>query len=221
MGLARSMGVMSNDGDFPRSRWAFTADALATVFGSFFSLSPVTSYIESGSGVRLGSKTGLTAVIVGFYFLLSIFFAPILSSIPPWASGGALILVGASMASGLGKVKWHLQSHALSALVTVLVMPLTYSIAYGLIGGIATFVVLEAVFWLLHRIFGLRTPFMRANEEAETHTDDEDQDQLSIEDKKGPAEAKKDDEQPEVVSGDPDSADEKGKQGEEEVGVDV
>ena len=86
------MKVIDEDtGEFPRSRWAFTADALATVIGSIFSLSPVTSYIESGAGVQAGAKTGLASIICGFYFFLSIFFAPLIASIPPWATGGALV----------------------------------------------------------------------------------------------------------------------------------
>ena len=92
LGLATSMKIIDQDtNDFPRSRWAFTADALATMIGSIFSLSPVTSYIESGAGVQAGSKTGLASVICGFYFFLSIFFAPLIASIPPWATGGALM----------------------------------------------------------------------------------------------------------------------------------
>jgi AGZA family xanthine/uracil permease-like MFS transporter len=146
MGLVSAMGYIDEDGNFPKSRAAFAADALATMFGSIFGLSPVTAYIESGSGVEAGSKTGLTAVICGFYFFLSIFFAPVISSIPPWATGGALIIVGSIMARSLKGVKWHDPTHALSAFLTVIVMPLTYSIAYGLIAGIASYFISWCVF---------------------------------------------------------------------------
>lgn len=105
--------------------------------------------IESGAGVEAGAKTGLCAVICGFYFFLSIFFAPILASIPPWAIGGALILVGALMARSLTKLNFNKVSHAVSGFLTVMVMPLTYSIAYGLIAGIGTYIVMEGVFWIL------------------------------------------------------------------------
>ena len=144
-------------GDFPKSRLAFAADALSTMFGSLFGLSPVTSFIESGAGVEAGAKTGMTAVFCGFFFLLSIFFAPIIASIPPWASGGALILVGALMAGSLAKVKWYKPSHALTAFLTVMVMPLTYSIAYGLIAGIGCFFVMEGTFYLLAFV-GIKAP---------------------------------------------------------------
>lgn len=87
--MANSMGIVDEDGDFPGSRKAFSCDALATLFGSFFGMSPITSYIESGAGVEIGSRTGLTAVICAFYFFISIFFAPILASIPAYA--GTLI----------------------------------------------------------------------------------------------------------------------------------
>jgi adenine/guanine/hypoxanthine permease len=114
-----------------------------------FRMSPVTSYIESGSGVAVGSKTGLTAVFCGCFFFISIFFAPIIASIPPWASGGALIIVGAMMFKCLEKIKWNNLSHALSAFLTVLIMPLTYSIAYGLIAGICSYIITEGTFLAL------------------------------------------------------------------------
>lgn len=143
------MGVIDEEGNFPMSRQAFSCDAIATMFGSIFGLSPVTSYIESGSGVEAGAKTGLTAVICSFYFFISIFFAPIIASIPPWATGGALVVVGALMGRSLQKLQWDRVSHAVSGFLTVIVMPLTYSIAYGLIAGIGAYLVMEGTFWLL------------------------------------------------------------------------
>lgn len=122
---------------------------MATIFGSIFGLTPVTSFIESGSGVEAGSRTGLTAVLCGFFFFLSIFFAPIIASIPPWATGGALIVVGALMSRSLGEIKWYNMTHAATAFLTVVVMPLTYSIAYGLIAGIGCYVIMTATFKLL------------------------------------------------------------------------
>jgi len=149
LALAQDLGFVDENGDFPKSRLAFTSDAVATMFGSIFGLSPVTSYIESGSGVEAGSRTGLTAVICGFYFFLSIFFVPIIASIPPWATGGALIIVGALMSKSLADIKWYNLSHAATAFLTVIIMPLTYSIAYGLIAGICCFAIMEGTFWLL------------------------------------------------------------------------
>ena len=150
--LVKTMGLVNEEGDFPRSKWAFAADATATLIGSFFGLSPVTSYIESGAGVATGSRTGLTAIFCGFFFFLSIFFAPLIASIPPWATGGSLVIVGALMSKSLREIQWHNPTHALSAFLTVLVMPLTYSIAYGLIAGICTYFLMEGTFALLEMV---------------------------------------------------------------------
>lgn len=157
LGLADSMGIIDEDGNFPGATRAFSVDALATMFGSLFGLSPITSYIESGAGVQVGAKTGMSAVICGFYFFVSIFFAPILASIPAWAVGGALIIVGSIMMKSLTRLKFGRVSHALSAFLTVMLMPLTYSIAYGLIAGILSYVVMEGTFHFLH-LFGVDLP---------------------------------------------------------------
>ena len=97
--------------------------------------SPVTTYIESAPGLAEGGKTGLTAIVVSFYFLLSVFFAPLLASVPPWATGPALIIVGAMMMRGVVEIDWDNHAEAIPAFVTIALMPLTYSIAYGIIGG--------------------------------------------------------------------------------------
>lgn len=149
LGIVNSMGMINEEGDFEKSTQAYAVDAASTMIGSLFGLSPITSYIESGAGVEAGARTGLTAVICSFYFFCSIFFAPILASIPPWAIGGALILVGALMARSLQKLNFSKVSHAVSGFLTVMVMPLTYSIAYGLIAGIVTYLVMEGVFRVL------------------------------------------------------------------------
>jgi len=156
-GLANQMNIVDENGDFPGSRQAFCSDALATIFGSIFGMSPVTSYIESAAGVQAGARTGLSSVFVAFFFFLSIFFAPILASIPPWASGGALILAGAIMSKSLLKVNFYDPCDAAAALLTVVVMPLTYSIAYGLIAGIGTYLICATVFFLLGKL-GIEKP---------------------------------------------------------------
>jgi AGZA family xanthine/uracil permease-like MFS transporter len=157
MGIVSNMGLTDEHGDFPKSRAAFSVDALATIFGSIFGLSPVTSYIESAGGVGAGSRTGLTAIFVGFFFFLGLFFAPIIASIPPWATGGALVLVGSMMARSLKYVKWHDITHAATAFITVIIMPLTYSIAYGLIAGICVWIVLQFTFRALE-FLGVERP---------------------------------------------------------------
>jgi len=113
--------------------------------GGIFGTSPVTTYIESAPGVLEGGRTGLTAVVVSFWFFVSIFFAPILASIPPWCTGFALILVGATMMRGVVKINWEDPQEALPAFMTIVTMPFTYSIWLGLVLGLLTWLVL-AVF---------------------------------------------------------------------------
>jgi AGZA family xanthine/uracil permease-like MFS transporter len=174
LGMVSSMDLIDKETmDFPNSRAAFSVDALATMLGSLFGLSPITSYIESGAGIEIGSRTGLTNVFVAFFFFLSIFFAPILSSIPAWATGGSLIIVGAFMSRSLLKVKWENPAHAITAFITVIVMPLTYSIAYGLIAGIATWFVLKGVFVSMKLIFGIADPTAEDDKEELKGVEDE------------------------------------------------
>lgn len=93
--MARFCGVVDEtEGDFPRSTIAYCTDAASITIGSLFGSSPVTAFIESGAGIAQGGRTGLTAMSTGLCFLIAIFFAPIFASIPPWATGCTLILVG-------------------------------------------------------------------------------------------------------------------------------
>lgn len=91
--MAKFCDVVEDDGDFPRSTIAYCTDAACISIGSLFGCSPVTAFVESGAGIAEGGRTGLTAMMTGLCFLISLFFAPILSSIPPWATGGTLVLV--------------------------------------------------------------------------------------------------------------------------------
>lgn len=99
--MARFCGVVEEDGDFPRSTIAYCTDAAFISIGSLLGCSPVTAFIESGAGIAEGGRTGLTAISTGCCFLLSLFFAPILASVPPWATGGTLVLVSAIYCSKL------------------------------------------------------------------------------------------------------------------------
>ena len=92
--MMRFVGVVDPDsGDFPRSTIAYCTDGVFISIGALFGVSPVTAFIESGAGIAEGGRTGLTAIVAGLFFLLSIFFSPIIASIPPWATGGTLIMV--------------------------------------------------------------------------------------------------------------------------------
>lgn len=104
---------------------------------------PVTAFVESGAGISEGGKTGITAVVTGICFFISIFFAPIFASIPPWATGCVLILVGSMMTTAVVEINWRYLGDAVPAFLTIILMPFTYSIADGLIGGICTYLLLN------------------------------------------------------------------------------
>lgn len=132
--MARFSGVVDPDtGDFPRSTIAYSTDAISISIGSLLGTSPVTAFVESGAGIQEGGRTGLTAMCTGVLFFVSIFFAPILASIPPWATGGALVLVGCMMLKGVLTINWNYVGDAVPAFITLMFMPFSYSIAYGLI----------------------------------------------------------------------------------------
>ncbi|KAK6581063.1 hypothetical protein PZA11_006551 [Diplocarpon coronariae] len=155
--MARFSGAIDPETqDFEGSAVAYLVDALGISIGSLFGLSPVTAFIESGAGISEGGKTGITAMVTGICFFISIFFAPIFASIPPWATGCTLIIVGAMMASAAKDINWKYLGDALPAFVTIAVMPFTYSIAYGLIAGIVSYMIINTTVWLIELASGGR-----------------------------------------------------------------
>jgi len=148
--MATFSGVVDpKTGSFPRSTLAYCTDALSISIGSLFGTSPVTAFIESGAGIAEGGRTGLTAMTTGLCFFISLFFAPILASIPPWATGCTLVLVGWMMARSIVDINWRYPGDALPAFVTLIFMAFSYSIAYGLIAGIMTYTVLNTLTYLI------------------------------------------------------------------------
>ncbi|KAF2463417.1 xanthine/uracil permease family protein-like protein [Lindgomyces ingoldianus] len=142
--MARFAGVVDPERkDFPRSTLAYCADAFCISIGSLLGLSPVTAFIESGSGIAEGGRTGLTAVTTGLCFIISIFFAPIFASIPPWATGSTLVLIGCMMIRQIVSVNWKYIGDAVPAFVTVIFIPFSYSIAYGLLAGLMTYIAIN------------------------------------------------------------------------------
>lgn len=132
--MARFSGVVDDrTGTFPRSTLAYCTDAIAVSIGSLFGTSPVVCFVESGAGISEGGKTGLTAMMTGICFFISLFFAPITSSIPGYATGCILILVGFMMARSMVDINWNYAGDSIPAFITLIVMPFTFSIAYGLI----------------------------------------------------------------------------------------
>ncbi|KAF3433297.1 hypothetical protein FNV43_RR24399 [Rhamnella rubrinervis] len=145
--MARFAGFADANGDFEGQYFAFMSDATSIVVGSLLGTSPVTTFIESSTGIREGGRTGLTALTAAFYFFFAFFFTPLLASIPAWAVGPPLILVGVLMMRSVVEIEWNDMRQAIPAFMTLILMPLTYSIAYGLIGGIGTYIVLHLWDW--------------------------------------------------------------------------
>ena len=143
--VTRRAGLMAPDGTIPRLNRILFADATATVVGAMAGTSTVTSYVESAAGVQAGGRTGLTAVVTGLLFLLTMFVAPYASLVPLAATAPALILVGALMMMPLKEVDWEDSFTAVPAFLTVALIPLTYSIANGLAFGITAHAVLKLV----------------------------------------------------------------------------
>lgn len=145
MGLGRQSGYLTPDGKMPRVNRALFADAIATIAGSIFGSSTVVTYIESATGVSEGGRTGLTAVTVAALFVLAMFFAPVAGAIPPIATAPALIIVGALMIGAVTSIKWEDMTEAIPAFLTMLAMPLTFSIANGLALGFILYPLLKVL----------------------------------------------------------------------------
>jgi AGZA family xanthine/uracil permease-like MFS transporter len=140
--VTKKAGLVNPDGTIPGLNRILLADSMATMLGALVGTSTVTSYIESASGVSAGGRTGLTAVVVGVLFLCTLFLAPLVQAIPAAATAPALILVGALMVGALTEVDWADPVTAIPAFLTVITIPLTYSIANGLAFGITSYAAL-------------------------------------------------------------------------------
>ncbi len=142
MAVAAQAGLLK-DNKLERGGRALTSDAIATMVGAWLGTSTVTSYIESSSGVAAGGRTGFSSVVVAALFLLSLVFAPLLGIVTPQVTAPALIIVGVLMAANLLKIKWDEIDEAFPAFLTVLLMPLTYSIATGIALGFVTYPIVK------------------------------------------------------------------------------
>ncbi len=136
-------GLIRADGTIARLDRIFFADAASTVVGSLAGTSTVTSYIESAAGVAAGGRTGVTAIVTGLLFFGAIFVAPLVGAIPSFATAPALILVGALMVGSAARIDWEEPRVAIPAFLTLLTIPLSYSIATGLSFGVVSFALLE------------------------------------------------------------------------------
>jgi len=143
LGVASRANLIKDSGKILNLDKALKADSSASVAGSLFGCSPVTSYVESSAGVEAGGRTGLTAITVGLFFLIAIFFSPIASMVPSYATAGALIYVAILMLSGMERLDWSDNSELLPALIMIIMIPLTFSIANGIAIGFIAYVVLK------------------------------------------------------------------------------
>ncbi|KAL2465449.1 Adenine/guanine permease AZG2 [Abeliophyllum distichum] len=140
--MAEIGGFVNEKGGFEGEYMAYMVDAGSTVVGSALGVSPIATYIESSAGIREGGQTGLTAVIIGIYFGVSLFFTPLLTSVPPWAIGPSLVMVGVLMMRVVKDIDWNNIKESVPAFFTMILMPLTYSISNGIIGGIGIYIAL-------------------------------------------------------------------------------
>ena len=144
IGVSRRANLVDKSGQLPKMGQALTADAVATVVGSCLGTSTVTSYIESAAGVETGGRTGLTAIVVGICFLLALFFTPVLAIIPAVATAPALVMVGIFMMEAIRHVDFGDLREFAPTVVTLLVMPLAFSISEGIAVGFIVYVAVMA-----------------------------------------------------------------------------
>jgi len=143
VGVSSKADMLDKDGNVPRVKQALFADAIGTTVGAMLGTSTVTTYVESAAGVAEGGKTGMTALTVAGMFALALFFAPIFMIIPAAATAPALIIVGLFMISPIMKIDLDDFTEAIPAFFTIIMMPLTYSIAEGIVFGMLSFVILK------------------------------------------------------------------------------
>jgi adenine/guanine/hypoxanthine permease len=143
VGVSDKAGMLDKQGRVPRVKQALFADAIGTTAGAMLGTSTVTTYVESAAGVAEGGKTGLTSLSVAGMFIIALFFAPVFTMVPGSATAPALILVGFFMMSPILKINFDDFSESIPAFLTIIMMPLTYSIAEGIVFGMLSYVLLK------------------------------------------------------------------------------
>ena len=143
LAVATRAKLVGEDGQIKNLDRALKADSSSSMVGACFGCAPVTSYVESSSGIAAGGRTGLTAVVVGLLFCGAVFFSPIASIVPAYATAGALIYVAILMVSGMERLEWADPTELLPALITIILIPLTFSIADGIAFGFTSYVVIK------------------------------------------------------------------------------
>jgi len=138
-------GMIQKDGSIPNANKAFMADSLATVFGAIFGTNTTTTYVESATGTSAGGRTGLTAVVTAICFALSLFMAPLFLAVPGAATAPALVIVGLMMLREIKTVNLEDPQDAVPAFITILTIPLTYSISNGIMLGIIAYTLINTL----------------------------------------------------------------------------
>ncbi|MBP5548679.1 MAG: NCS2 family permease [Bacteroidales bacterium] len=168
VGVSMKAGMVDDNGKVDGVGRMLMADAVATTTGAMLGTSTTTTYVESAAGVGVGGRTGLTAFVIAVCFALALFFSPLFLAIPKAATGPALVIVGVMMCSSITKVAWDDFSEAIPAFITMLLMPLSYSISDGIMLGIIMYVIMNVAtgkkgikkisptIWVLFVLFVLR-----------------------------------------------------------------
>lgn len=143
MACTKEAGLVQEDGKIKNFKKMLGVDAIATLMSGVFGTSPTTSYIESGTGIAAGGRTGLTAVVTGILFLLAILFTPLIALVPAYATAPALIMVGFMMIRQTAEIPWSDYEEAIPAILTFMLMPLSFSIATGLACGFLSWTIIK------------------------------------------------------------------------------
>ena len=170
VGVSMKADMVDKEGHVDGINRILMADAIATTAGACVGASTTTTYVESASGVAAGGRTGLTAFVVALCFAIALFFSPIFLAIPAVATGSVLVIVGVMMMSPVTNIDWSDYSEAIPAFLTAVLMPLTYSVAHGVMIGAIAYVVINAcsgkikkinlVLWILAILFILKYIFL-------------------------------------------------------------
>ncbi|NHN46742.1 NCS2 family permease [Halostella sp. JP-L12] len=144
VGVGQAGDFLDEDGNLPDIDRPLMADAIGTTAGGILGTSTVTTYIESATGIEEGGRTGMTALVVGLLFLASLAIVPFVAAIPQYASHIALVVVAIIMLGNVTDIQWDDVTHAVPAGMTIIIMPLTFSIAYGIAAGIISYPVVKA-----------------------------------------------------------------------------
>ena len=163
VGCTESANLLDEDGKPKNYSESMMADSLSTPIGAMLGTSTVTTYVESSVGVAIGGRTGLTALFISIFFLLSIFILPVFAFIPIASSSAALIYVGSLMINNIKKVDFSSIRNAIPNFLTIILMPLTYSITDGIGLGIITYVIIDLIIYITDKIKGNKKAKLNIN----------------------------------------------------------